>query len=60
MCSHFYTTKNCEYSTTLGHKKILAIIPLILSIGIIPLASQVFAQSSGEEFDIADIFTPTT
>jgi len=45
---------------TLGHKKILAIIPLILLIGIIPLASQVFAQGSSEEFDIADIFTPTT
>jgi len=45
---------------TLGHKKILAIIPLILLIGIIPLTSQAFAQSSGEEFDIADIFTPTT
>jgi len=37
-----------------------AIIPIILLIGIIPLASQVFAQGSSEEFNIENIFTPTT
>jgi len=42
------------------HRIVFAIIPIILLIGIIPLTSQAFAQSSGEEFDIADIFTPTT
>ena len=42
----------------LGHK-LLAIIPIILLISIIPLTSQAFAQDT-EEFDIATIFTPTT
>ena len=39
---------------------IFALIPLILSLGIIPLASQAFAQSSGEAFNIETLFTPTT
>ncbi len=44
----------------MGKEIQFSIIPIILLIGIIPLTSQAFAQSSGDEFDIADIFTPTT
>jgi len=39
---------------------VFAIIPIILLIGIMPFVSQVFAQESSEEFDIAGIFIPTT
>jgi len=34
MCSHFYTTINYDFNTIMGHK-ILVIIPVILSIGIL-------------------------
>jgi len=44
----------------MGKEIQFSIIPIILLIGIIPLTSQAFAQSSGEEFDIVGIFTPTT
>ena len=44
----------------MGKEIQFAVIPIILLIGIIPLASQAFAQGSEEEFNIADIFTPTT
>jgi hypothetical protein len=46
--------------TNFSKLAIVTLIPLILSLGIIPFTSQAFAQSSGEEFNIETLFTPTT